>query len=51
MAKVYSKLCPTLSGHLLRWLDDSQFIASVIGRDGQEKEMICNKQYWEVSTV
>lgn len=51
LQKVRSKLCPALSGYILRWLDSNQFIASIINRDGNRGEMICHTDYWEVSMV
>ena len=49
--RVYSKLCPTMSGYILKWLDANQFIAHITCRDGGETEMVCNRQFWEVSVI
>ena len=49
MTKVYSKLCPILTGYILRWIDEDQFIASITGRDGNSTEMVCHRQFWEVT--
>ncbi len=49
--KVYSKLCSTLSGHILRWIDSNTFIALITNRNGQRGEMICHTDYWEVRNV
>ena len=51
LTRVYSKLCPALSGHILRWVTADQFIATIVNRDGQRGEMICHTDYWEVSMV
>ena len=51
LEKVHSKLCPALTGYILRWLDANQFIARITNRNGQVGEMICNRQFWEVMTV
>lgn len=51
LTKVYSKLCPTLCGHILRWIDDKRFIASITNRYGRRGEMICHTDYWEVITT
>lgn len=51
MQKVYSKLCPALSGHIVRWIDSTTFIALITNRDGRRGEMICHTDYWRVSNV
>lgn len=51
MQKVYSKLCPALSGHIVRWIDSTTFIALITNRDGRRGEMICHTDYWIVSNV
>lgn len=45
MAKqtAYSKLCLQLSGEIIKWLDDNQFIVRIGCR-----EIVGNKQYWRV---
>lgn len=40
----YSKLCAKLSGKIVRWIDDSQFIVLCGGR-----EVIGNRQYWSIT--
>lgn len=48
LQKVYSKICPTLTGHILRWIDAETFIASVTNRFGAMGEMICHKDCWTI---
>lgn len=47
--KMRSKLLPQLTGHILRWIDDQQFIISVINRDGNRGEMIGHREFWEIA--
>ena len=49
MSKVVSKLCPQLSGNILRWIDDDTFIASIVNRRDTRVEMLCHKDYWTIS--
>lgn len=51
LTKVRNKMCPTLSGHILRWIDSKQFIAYVTNRFGQTGEMFCHIDHWEVITA
>lgn len=48
LKKVYNKLCPTLTGYILRWINSELFIARITNRFGTTGEMICNKKHWEV---
>lgn len=48
MSKVVSKLCPQLSGNILRWINENTFIASVVNRFGIRVEMVCHKDYWTI---
>lgn len=48
LAKVVSKLDSHMFGHILRWIDDNTFIASVINRFGTRGEMVCHKDYWTI---
>lgn len=51
VTRVRSKLCPDLSGYILKWLDTNQFTAMIVHRNGTRGEMICHTDYWEVITV
>lgn len=48
LQKVGSKICPNLSGYILRWINSEQFIASIVNRNGKRGEMICHIDFWNV---